>query len=187
NIDSFFEPDFTMTITLVPVLDDDGVLTFKTGFDLNIPALGWFVVGAALLSFLSLNLAIPATLAVLAAKAIIEQLGEDKAVPIIQAKLEDASFVDSFPNKLLVEQRRWDPGYFTDHQIVSLVQEVPINDQGLAFAAFDLRVGKEPKPVENAIIRSEVRDTSGAVSGLLYRINDWSADFEQELDLIFPA
>ena len=187
NIDSFFEPDFTMTITLVPVLDDDGVLTFKTGFDLNIPALGWFVVGAALLSFLSLNLAIPATLAVLAAKAIIEQHGEDKAVPIIQAKLDDASFVDSFPNKLLVEQRRWDPGYFTDHQIVSLVQEVPINDQGLAFAAFDLRVGKEPKPLENAIIRSEVRDASGAMTGLLYRINDWSADFAQQLDLVFPA
>ncbi len=186
DIDTFFMPDFRMTISLVPVIDN-GVLTFRPRFDLNIPAAGWLIVGSALLSFLTLKLAIPLTLALLAAKAIIEDLGEEMAVPLIEAKLEDASFVDSFPNKLPVEKRHWDPAYTTEHQIVSLVKEVPINNEGLAFAAFDLRIGKEPKILKNAVIRSEVRDDAGNVSGLLYRINDWSRDFEKELDLIFPA
>jgi hypothetical protein len=182
-----FDPDFTMTISLIPSIDDQGVLTFATDFDLNIPLFGWLLVGTALLSFLSLNLAIPASLAVLAAKALVEKLGEDEAVPIIEGKLEDASFADAFPNKLLIEERRWDPGYFTDHQVVSLVKEVPINDQGLAFAAFDLRVGKEPKLLEDSIIRSEVREANGDASGLLYRIRDWNDEFEKNLHLVFPA
>lgn len=186
DIDSFFEPDFKMTISLRPVIDN-GVLTFRTSFDLNIPATGWLIVGSALLSFLTLKLAIPLTLALLAARAIIEELGEEMAVPLIEAELEDSSFVDSFPNKLPVEKRRWDPTYFTEHQIVSLVKEVPINDQGLAFAAFDLRIGKEPKHIKNAVIRSETRAPNGDVAGLLYRINDWNRDFENELDLVYPA
>jgi hypothetical protein len=186
-IEDFFDPDFTMRITMFPFIDDKGVLTFNPTFDLNIPSIGWLVVGTALLGFLSVGLAIPTTLAALAAKAIVEDLGEDKAVPIIKAQLDDASFFDSFPNKLEVEPRRWDPLYFTSHQIVSLVKEVLINEDGMAFAAFDLRVGKEAKPVEDAIIRSEVRDPLGDVSGLLYRIKDWSDEFEAELDLVYPA
>jgi len=59
-----FDPDFTMTISFIPSIDDKGVLTFGTDFDLNIPLFGWLLVGTALLSFLSLNLAIPASLAV---------------------------------------------------------------------------------------------------------------------------
>lgn len=186
SIDSFFEPDFTMTIRLTPIRTND-VLTFHTSFDLNIPAAGWLVVGSALLSFLSLKLAIPVTLALLAAKALIEQMGEDKAVPIIEEQIGDASLFDTLPSNLPVEKRRWDPGYFTEHQIVSLVKDVAINDQGMAFAGYDLRVGKQPKPLEKSIIRSEVRDAAGNVAGLLYRIADWSDEFASELDLVFPA
>lgn len=64
---------------------------------------------------------------------------------------------------------------------------MPINDQGMAFAAFDLRVGKEPKLLEDSIIRSEVREANGDVAGLLYRIRDWNKEFEANLQLVFPA
>lgn len=186
SIDSFFEPDFTMTIRLIPSFSN-GVLTFATDFDLNVPLTGWLIVGTALLSFLSLTLAIPSTLAALALRAIVEKIGEDQAVPIIEEQMGDASLFDTLPSNLPVEKRRWDPAYFTDHQIVALVQDVAINNRGMAFAGYDLRVGKQPRALENAVIRSEVRDANGDLSGLLYRINDWNDTLEGDLDLVFPA
>jgi hypothetical protein len=184
-VDDFFDPNFTMKISLTPTFKD-GILTFRTGFDLNIPSAGWLVVGFALLSFLSLNLAIPLTLATLAAKAIAEEVGEEIAAPLIDAQLKDASLLDAFPNKLAVETRRWDPMYETLHQVVSLVEEVAINEDGMAFAAFDMRIGKEPKPRDDVVIRSEVRDDEGKVSGLLYRVIDLNR-YVPQADFVFPA
>jgi len=184
-VDNFFDPNVTMKIRLTPTFKH-GILTFSTGFSLNIPSAGWLVVGFALLSFLSLNLAIPLTLAALAAKAIAEEVGEDIAAPLVDAQLEDASLLDAFPNKLAVEARRWDPMYETLHQVVSLVEEVAINEDGMAFAAYDMRIGKEPKPRDDVVIRSEVRDDEGNVSGLLYRVIDLD-QYVQQADLLFPA
>jgi len=178
-------PNFNMKVRLIPIIQD-GVLTFKTDFDLNIPAFGYLIVATVLLSFITLKAALPLTLIALALKVAIEKAGESKAVPIIESRLEDASLLDAFPNKLTVEERRWDPTYFTNHQIVSLVKEVAINDKGMAFAAYDLRVGKEPKPLEDAVIRSEVRDAAGTMSGLLYRVSDWPR-FEALLGPVYPA
>ena len=186
-IEGFFNPDFRMTIRLIPGIDDKHVLTFITDFDLNIPSLDWLIVGGALLGFLSLNAAIPITLALFAARYIVETTAEGEAIPIIKEQAGDPTLFDTLPNKLPAEIRRWDPAYSTEHQVVSLVQDVRINDQGMAFTGFDLRIGKEPKPLENAVIRSEVRDGQGNVSGLLYRINDWNAELAKDLDPIFPG
>jgi len=184
-LDNLPNPNFHMMVRLIPVIQD-GVLTFKTDFDLDIPAFAWLLVATTLLSFLSFKAALPLTLLVLAFKAAVEKLGEDRAVPIIESRLDDASVLDAFPNKLTIEQRRWDPTYFTNHQVVSLVKGVAINNRGVAFSAYDLRVGKEPKPLEDAVIRSEVRDAAGTVSGLLYRVSDWPA-FKALLGPVYPA
>jgi hypothetical protein len=184
-VDNFFDPNVVMKIRLIPTIRD-GILTFKTDFDLDIPSAGWVVVGFALLGFLSLNLALPLTIAALAAKAIAEKVGEDVAAPMIDAQLEDASLLEAFPNKLAVEVRRWDPMYTTLHQVVSLVNEVAINRKGMGFAAFDMRVGKEPKPRDDVVVRSEVRDEEGNVSGLLYRVSDLD-QYVQQADIVFPG
>ncbi|MEP6573357.1 MAG: hypothetical protein ABJD11_11705 [Gemmatimonadota bacterium] len=181
-----FDPDFTMSVYLAPSIDH-GVLTFAVSYDLNIPATGWVILGAALLSFVSLGLGIPATIATLVARAIVEDHFEGEAIPRIQNQLDDASLLSAFPNKLAIEQRRWDPGYFTLHQIVGLVKTVAINDQGMAFSAYDLRVGKEPKVLDDAIIRSETRAPNGDLSGLLYRISDFTGVLAGDLKLLFPA
>jgi hypothetical protein len=184
---SLFDPDFRMRIWLKPRISRDGILTFTTDFDLNIPAFGIPLIAAALLSIFTLKLALPLFTMVLAAKVAIEDQIEDQVIPDVQAQLADASLLESFPNNLTIEKRRWDPMYSTHHQTVSLVKDVAINDLGMAFAAYDLRVGKEPKPLDDVVVRSEVRDQDdGSVSGLLYRVREWDGDLDRA-DLIFPA
>ena len=46
----------------------------------------------------------------------------------------DTSFLDSIPNRLTIESRRWDPFYFTDHQIVAATDGMAFRDTGLGFS-----------------------------------------------------
>lgn len=178
------DPNFHMRVRLVPKLQDN-ILTWEPDFDLDIPSVAYAIVASTLLSFV-LPKMLALSLFLLAAKKVIEHVGEETAVPIIEGELGEASFFDAFPNNLTIEERRWDPTYSTQHQIVSLIENVIVNSHGLAFSAFDLRLGRQPKPVKSAAIRSEVRDESGAITGLLYRVADWRPN-APDATAVYPA
>ena len=109
------------------------------------------------------------------------------AAGMIQSELDKTSFLDTLPNKLTVEKRRWDPLYFTTHRVEAAVDDLAVNDSGFAFSANDLFIGKKFEPLPDMVIRAPIRDTDGAVNGLLYRAKDLQPFLDTDLKFIFPA
>jgi hypothetical protein len=187
-IEDFFDPDFHFLIRLVPI-HNNGLLDFDLDFDLQLSTLGKFVafflgmVITVLLPKLGLTLLF-ATLLII---KIIEKVGEDAAAGVIQSELDKTSFLDTLPNKLTVEKRRWDPLYFTTHRVEAAVDDLVVNDSGFAFSAHDLFIGKKFEPLNDMVIRAPTRDNEGAVNGLLYRAKDLQPFLDTDLKLIFPA
>jgi hypothetical protein len=187
-IENFFDPDFHFLIRLVPI-QNNGLLDFDLDFDLQLSTLGKFValflgmVITVLLPKLGLTLLF-ATLLII---KIIERVGEDAAAGVIQSELDKTSFLDTLPNKLTVEKRRWDPLYFTTHRVEAAVDDLVVNDSGFAFSANDLFIGKKFEPLTDMVIRAPTRDDAGAVNGLLYRAKDLRPFIDTDLKLIFPA
>jgi hypothetical protein len=187
-IEDFFDPDFHFLIRLVPI-QNNGLLDFDLDFDLRLSTLGKFVafflgmVITVLLPKLGLTLLF-ATLLII---KIIEKVGEDAAAGVIQSELDKTSFLDTLPNKLTVEKRRWDPLYFTTHRVEAAVDDLVVNDSGFAFSANDLFIGKKFEPLPDMVIRAPTRDDDGAVNGLLYRAKDLQPFLETDLKFIFPA
>lgn len=187
-IEDFFDPDFHFLIRLVPI-QNNGLLDFDLDFDLRLSTLGKFVafflgmVITVLLPKLGLTLLF-ATLLII---KIIEKVGEDAAAGVIQSELDKTSFLDTLPNKLTVEKRRWDPLYFTTHRVEAAVDDLAVNDLGFAFSANDLFIGKKFEPLNDMVIRAPTRDDDGAVKGLLYRAKDLQPFLNTDLKFIFPA
>jgi hypothetical protein len=187
-IEDFFDPDFHFLIRLVPI-QNNGLLDFDLDFDLQLSTLGKFVafflgmVITVLLPKLGLTLLF-ATLLII---KIIEKVGEDAAAGVIQSELDKTSFLDTLPNKLTVEKRRWDPLYFTTHRVEAAVDDLVVNDSGFAFSANDLFIGKKFEPLPDMVIRAPTRDNDGAVNGLLYRAKDLQPFLKTDLKFIFPA
>jgi hypothetical protein len=187
-IENFFDPDFHFLIRLVPI-QNNGLLDFDLDFDLQLSTLGKFValflgmVITVLLPKLGLTLLF-ATLLII---KIIERVGEDAAAGVIQSELDKTSFLDTLPNKLTVEKRRWDPLYFTTHRVEAAVDDLVVNDSGFAFSANDLFIGKKFEPLADMVIRAPTRDDAGAVNGLLYRAKDLRSFIDTDLKFIFPA
>jgi hypothetical protein len=187
-IEDFFDPDFHFLIRLVPI-QNNGLLDFDLDFDLRLSALGKFVafflgmVITVLLPKLGLTLLF-ATLLII---KIIEKVGEDAAAGVIQSELDKTSFLDTLPNKLTVEKRRWDPLYFTTHRVEAAVDDLAVNDSGFAFSANDLFIGKKFEPLSDMVIRAPTRDDDGPVNGLLYRAKDLQPFLDTDLTFIFPA
>jgi hypothetical protein len=82
------------------------------------------------------------------------------------------SFLDTLPHKLLVEERRWDPLYFTQHRVETADVAVLVNDEGFAMSARELFLGRRTRPLATMVIRSETRAADGTVDGLVYRASD---------------
>jgi len=101
--------------------------------------------------------------------------------------LDKTSFLDTLPNKLTVEKRRWDPLYFTTHRVEAAVDDLAVNDSGFAFSANDLFIGKKFEPLADMVIRAPTRDNEGAVNGLLYRAANLQPFIDTDLTFIFPA
>jgi hypothetical protein len=187
-IEDFFDPDFHFLIRLVPI-QNNGLLDFDLDFDLQLSTLGKFVafflgmVITVLLPKLGLTLLF-ATLLII---KIIEKVGEDAAAGVIQSELDKTSFLDTLPNKLTVEKRRWDPLYFTTHRVEAAVDDLVVNDSGFAFSANDLFIGKKFEPLPDMVIRAPTRDDDGAINGLLYRAKDLQPFLDTDLKFIFPA
>jgi hypothetical protein len=187
-IENFFDPDFHFLIRLVPI-QNNGLLDFDLDFDLQLSTLGKFVafflgmVITVLLPKLGLSLLF-ATLLII---KIIEEVGEGAAAGVIQSELDKTSFLDTLPNKLTVEKRRWDPLYFTTHRVEAAVDDLVVNDSGFAFSANDLFIGKKFEPLSHMVIRAPTRDDAGAMNGLLYRAKDLQPFINTDLKFIFPA
>ena len=187
-IDNFFDPDFHLIIRLVPV-QKDGLLDFDLDFDLRLSTLGQIVVFflemviTVFVPKLGLGLIFSTILII----RIIEKIGKDAAAGVIQTELDKTSFLDTLPHKLTVEKRRWDPLYFTTHRLEAAVDDLVVNNDGFAFSAHDVFVGKKFEPLPHMVIRAATRDEAGAVNGLVYRAKDLQPYLETDLVFIFPA
>jgi hypothetical protein len=187
-IENFFDPDFHFLIRLVPI-QTNGLLDFDLDFDLQLSALGQIIVFflETVITVLLPKLGLSLLFATLLIIKIIEKVGEDAAAGVIQSELDKTSFLDTLPNKLTVEKRRWDPLYFTTHRVEAAVDDLVVNDSGFAFSANDLFIGKKFEPLPDMVIRAPTRDNDGAVNGLLYRAKDLQPFLDTDLKFIFPA
>ena len=174
EVDNWFDPDFHLRLTLRPETGPRGVFDFDVDVDLSLSAtatLSALFVGVVTSVFLP-QLGIPLTfLTVIAIKAV-EHYGAEAAGSAIESEGGITSFLDTLPHKLVVEQRRWDPLYATDHRVETGDVDVLVNADGFAMAAGSLFVGRRTWPLESMVIRSETRDADGAMDGLVYRASD---------------
>ncbi len=187
-LENFFDPDFHFLIRLVPI-EKNGLLDFDLDFDLQLSALGQviaFFLGMVI-TVLVPKLGLSLLFATLLIIKIIEKVGEDAAAGVIQSELDRTSFLDTLPHKLTVEKRRWDPLYFTTHRLETAVDDLVVNDDGFAFSANDVFIGKKFEPLDHMVIRAPTRDAAGAVNGLLYRAKDLQPYLNTDLTFIFPA
>ena len=119
EVDNWFDPDFHLRLTLRPETGPRGVFDFDVDVDLSLSAtatLSALFVGLVTSVFLP-QLGIPLTfLTVIAIKAV-EHYGAEAAGSAIESEGGMTSFLDTLPHKLVVEQRRWDPLYATDHRV----------------------------------------------------------------------
>jgi hypothetical protein len=189
EVDNWFDPDFHLRLTLRPETGPRGVFDFDVDVDLSLSAtatLSALFVGLVTSVFLP-QLGIPLTfLSVIAIKAV-EHYGAEAAGDAIASQGGLTSFLDTLPHKLVVERRRWDPLYTTDHRVETGDVEVVVDDEGFAMAARSLFVGRRTLPLESMVIRAETRDADGAMDGLVYRASDLGRFLATDIPAIAAA
>lgn len=170
-VDNWFDPDFHFLIMLRPRAGNRGVFDFEVDLDLRLSAaaqLAALFVGLVVSVFLP-QLGIPLVfLTVIAIKAI-EHFGAEAAGDAIAGEGGLTSFLDTLPHKLVVETRRWDPLYVTDHRVETADVELTVDADGFAMDAAELFVGRRTRALRDMVIRGETRGTDGRVDGLVYR------------------
>jgi WD40 repeat protein len=184
TLENLPDPDFHLQLILTPKIEN-GLVEWDPDVDLDIGLLATLVaIGAGVLLTLlyAPGLAWGSTLLIgtIAGLAVVKGI---IAEPLLSQYLagridaeSQASFLDPIPFRVPAAQRRWDPFYVTAHEVVTKVEEVVIDEQGIAFEGISLTLDKEPVPVDHVVIRDVERSpTTGAVEGLRYRV----ADFEQ--------
>ena len=173
-VDNWFDPDFHLRLALRPETGPRGVFDFDIDIDLSLSAtatLSALFVGLAISFFLP-QLGIPLTLLTVIAIKAVEHFGAEAAGSAITSEGGTTSFLDTLPHKLVVEQRRWDPLYFTDHRVETGDVDILVNSDGFAMAANGLFLGRRTRPLSSMVIRSETRAADGTVDGLVYRASD---------------
>lgn len=192
--DALGDPDFNLQIFFNPKIED-GLVNWELDVDIDFGFLGTllFLVGSLALSiiFVSPFIAYGSVLFIttVATAALAQGLiAEPLVARYIQGRIEEtqevfASFFDAIPLRFLGNKRRWDPFYSTNHQVVSLTDRVIIDENGLAFEATTLKLGKEPEPINHVVIRDEERNRNGVITALRYRVRDFGdhiEDFEAD-------
>ncbi len=149
EVDNWFDPDFHLRLTLRPETGPRGVFDFDIDFDLSLSAaatLSALFVGLAVSVFLP-QLGIPLTILTVIAIKAVEHYGAEAAGSAVASEGGLTSFLDTLPHKLVVEQRRWDPLYFTDHRVETGDVDVLVNADGFAMAANELFLGRRTRPL----------------------------------------
>lgn len=189
EIDNFFDPDFHLRIRLVPTTAANGSFDFEVDDDLDLSAAAYIVsifIGVVV-SFVLPQVGIPLVFLLPLLLKLGEHVAGGIAGSVVEAELERTSFLDTLPHKLVGEVRRWDPLYSTLHRVETADVDVAANDQGFAFDARALFVGKATRPLQSMVIRSETRDTGRAVDGLVYRAADIGPFLTTDLEDTFAA
>ena len=186
-LNNFPDPNFRFRFDITPTIED-GLLTFPPAeHDLDLDLFGEILIGTLITALVfGLGAASFMPLVLLGVRDLfVEPWLLEKVSAQAEDVLEDASFLDALPHRVTAERRHWDALYATKHEVVTLMEAIQINGEGIAFsgrAALD----KEPDPIANAVIRTEARAEDGAVTELWYRVPgifDFQADFFD----IFPA
>lgn len=172
QVDILPDPDFNLLIFLEPKVDQ-GLLSWESESKVDVHLLD-SLLGIASIIVVSL-LAGPGAGALLLGILFLVDLGVDALASALAADrldaARDATFLDALPHRVAVAQRRWDPFYRTDHQVVALVQGVVIDELGMAFDG-DAVLDKAPAVMSHVVVRDESRDGDGHIDGLRYRVRD---------------
>ena len=183
------DPDFHLQLLLRPVRDADGLISWDLDIDVDLGLLATLLLVAAGIGLTLLfgpALAWGSTLIVgtLVGLAVLKGLiAEPLAAKLVEDHLDEesqASILDALPFRLPAAQRRWDPFYVTQHQIVGQLDgDVVVDLAGIAFEAARMALDKEPVLIDHVVVRDEQRSASG-VEALRYRVRDFgphTADF----------
>lgn len=187
--DALGDPDFHLQLFFKPEIES-GLVDWDLDVDVDLGLLATLLLiagGIGLTLLFAPGLAWGSTLfvgTILGLAVLKELIAEPLAAKIVEDRLDEdqqASFFDALPFRVPAALRRWDPFYTTAHQVVGLVDQVTVDQFGIAFEGTALRLGKQPSPVNHAVIRDEERSAAGAITALRYRIADFGnhqADFE---------
>jgi hypothetical protein len=180
--DALGDPDFHLNIIFSPEIDN-GLVEWDIDVDIDLGLLATLLLVAAGIGLTLLfgpGLGLGSTLLVgtmLGVAVLKELIVEPLAAKIVEDRIGDdegqASILDALPFRVPAALRRWDPFYNTEHQLVSLLDEVVVDNFGIAFAATSLTLGKEPEPIDHVVIRDEERSAQGTVSAFRYRVRDF--------------
>lgn len=181
GIDIAPDPDFFLYITIKPIITN-GVISWDISYDLDFDPLLKFLINFVLASLVGAlfigTLGIGALAVGTFAFALLYGLEDALVEPLIVQSLMsdyneavDTGFLDAIPNRLTIESKRWDPFYFTDHQIVAKTDAMLIRSAGLGFAGKAM-LNKAARFVNHVVARTEVRNENDKVTGLLYRVKD---------------
>jgi hypothetical protein len=189
------DPDFHLQLFFRPTRDAEGIVTWDPDVDVDLGLLATIVLVAAGIGLtllfgpggLGSSLMIGSMLGLAVLKGLI---AEPIATRIVSDRLDaeaQASVLDVVPFQIPGARRRWDPFYRTEHLVVALLDEdVVVDHAGIAFVGASLALDKKPVPVEDVVIRDEDRHV-GTLSGLRYRINDYRALTEADLNRFAPG
>ncbi len=181
------DPDFRLKFDIRPTIED-GLLTLPPAeHDLDVDLLGEFLIGIVIGGLLA-GLGGAGFMALIllgVQELIVEPAALEKVSGQADEALEDANFLESLPHRVTAERRHWDALYATKHEVVSLLEAIQINGDGIAFSG-KAALDKEPDPIANAVIRTEARGDDGAVDELWYRVPE-IFDFQVDFFDVFPA
>lgn len=188
-LDFLPDPDFTFSITIAPKIGDDGLLTWENpdvDVDLSLlaDALGWLIIGLATIATGGSGF-LPSVLGVKVGQELIVEPLVNGVIGTRAIGVGDASVLDALPARITIDRRRWDPLYWTLHQVAGKVTEVAINDRGFAFTGVAI-LSRQPEPTGDAVIRDVTRDPQQQISSLRYRASD-IGDIASDLALDAPA
>ena len=189
EVDNWFDPDFHLRLTLRPEVDARGVFDFDIDVDLSLSTAATLIplfLGLAISVFLP-QLGLPLLFLTVVALKAIEHYGAQAAGTAITEQGGTTSFLDTLPHKLIVETRRWDPLYFTDHRVETGDVDVLVNAAGFAMDAEILFIGHRSRPLDSMVIRAETRGIDGEMDGLIYRASDLGRYLSTDLVAVAAA
>lgn len=166
--------DLTYTIDLRPKLADDGQLEWNTTFNASVDAVFEFTTlwAVALLGILLGPYGALIALGVV----FVAELGVGIGITLYKEnsvkEQANAKLADIIPDRLTIKTRRWDPFYATLHQVVTKPTQAEFNDKGFMMCGKAF-IGRQLVPPVNTIIRDEVRDAQGTLTGMRYQIDDF--------------
>jgi len=166
--------DLTYTIDLRPTLASDGSLEWNTSFNADVDAVfEWTTLWAVALLGILLG---PYGALIALGVVFIAELGVGIGITLykensVQEKA-NAKLADIIPDRLTIKTRRWDPFYATLHQVVTKPTQAEFNERGFMMCGKAF-IGRQLVPPVNTIIRDEVRDENGVLTGMRYQIDDF--------------